>query len=176
MLKTYLDETADSFEKLDEEPGFLYRKTDGRTSLVFCARVDKELGFLLLSAYPGILVRTSYVPMVAGLLQRITPEVGVVCVESNLCEVYYRTEVAFEHAPVSRCHTGAFGAHRVRRTHAAYQRSAFAQRGRTAGGAPGAAGDPHSVSRPVPRGRFSAPHGGIFSKNALYRACKTCAR
>ena len=62
MLKTYLDETADSFEKLDEEPGFLYRKTDGRTSLVFCARVDKELGFLLLSAYPGILVRTSYVP------------------------------------------------------------------------------------------------------------------
>lgn len=30
MLKTYLDETADSFEKLDEEPGFLYRKTDGR--------------------------------------------------------------------------------------------------------------------------------------------------
>ena len=64
MLKTYLDETADSFEKLDEEPGFLYRKTDGRTSLVFCARVDKELGFLLLSAYPGILVRTSYVPMV----------------------------------------------------------------------------------------------------------------
>ena len=52
MLKTYLDETADSFEKLDEEPGFLYRKTDGRTSLVFCARVDKELGFLLLSAYP----------------------------------------------------------------------------------------------------------------------------
>lgn len=31
MLKTYLDETADSFEKLDEEPGFLYRKTDGRT-------------------------------------------------------------------------------------------------------------------------------------------------
>ena len=26
MLKTYLDETADSFEKLDEEPGFLYRK------------------------------------------------------------------------------------------------------------------------------------------------------
>lgn len=22
MLKTYLDETADSFEKLDEEPGF----------------------------------------------------------------------------------------------------------------------------------------------------------
>ena len=24
MLKTYLDETADSFEKLDEEPGFLY--------------------------------------------------------------------------------------------------------------------------------------------------------
>lgn len=50
MLKTYLDETADSFEKLDEEPGFLYRKTDGRTSLVFCARVDKELGFLLLSA------------------------------------------------------------------------------------------------------------------------------
>ena len=24
------------------------------------------------------------------------------CVESNLCEVYYRTEVAFEHAPVSR--------------------------------------------------------------------------
>ena len=53
MLKTYLDETADSFEKLDEEPGFLYRKTDGRTSLVFCARVDKELGFLLLSAYPG---------------------------------------------------------------------------------------------------------------------------
>ena len=65
MLKTYLDETADSFEKLDEEPGFLYRKTDGRTSLVFCARVDKELGFLLLSAYPGILVRTSYVPMIA---------------------------------------------------------------------------------------------------------------
>ena len=47
MLKTYLNETADSFEKLDEEPGFLYRKTDGRTSLVFCARVDKELGFLL---------------------------------------------------------------------------------------------------------------------------------
>ena len=102
MLKTYLDETADSFEKLDEEPGFLYRKTDGRTSLVFCARVDKELGFLLLSAYPGILVRTSYVPMVADYCQRITPEVGVVCVESNLCEVYYRTEVAFEHAPVSR--------------------------------------------------------------------------
>lgn len=131
MLKTYLDETADSFEKLDEEPGFLYRKTDGRTSLVFCARVDKELGFLLLSAYPGILVRTSYVPMVADYCQRITPEVGVVCVESNLCEVYYRTEVAFEHAP---------------------------------------------VSHPVPRGRFSAPHGGIFSKNALYRACKTCAR
>lgn len=79
MLKTYLDETADSFEKLDEEPGFLYRKTDGRTSLVFCARVDKELGFLLLSAYPGILVRTSYVPMVADYCQRITPEVGVVC-------------------------------------------------------------------------------------------------
>lgn len=102
MLKTYLNETADSFEKLDEEPGFLYRKTDGRTSLVFCARVDKELGFLLLSAYPGILVRTSYVPMVADYCQRITPEVGVVCVESNLCEVYYRTEVAFEHAPVSR--------------------------------------------------------------------------
>ena len=102
MLKTYLDETADSFEKLDEEPGFLYRKTDGRTSLVFCAHVDKELGFLLLSAYPGILVRTSYVPMVADYCQRITPEVGVVCVESNLCEVYYRTEVAFEHAPVSR--------------------------------------------------------------------------
>lgn len=102
MLKTYLDETADSFEKLDEEPGFLYRKTDGHTSLVFCARVDKELGFLLLSAYPGILVRTSYVPMVADYCQRITPEVGVVCVESNLCEVYYRTEVAFEHAPVSR--------------------------------------------------------------------------
>ena len=76
MLKTYLDETADSFEKLDEEPGFLYRKTDGRTSLVFCARVDKELGFLLLSAYPGILVRTSYVPMVADYCQRITPEVG----------------------------------------------------------------------------------------------------
>ena len=81
MLKTYLDETADSFEKLDEEPGFLYRKTDGRTSLVFCARVDKELGFLLLSAYPGILVRTSYVPMAADYCQRITPEVGVVCVE-----------------------------------------------------------------------------------------------
>ena len=76
MLKPYLDETADSFEKLDEEPGFLYRKTDGRTSLVFCARVDKELGFLLLSAYPGILVRTSYVPMVADYCQRITPEVG----------------------------------------------------------------------------------------------------
>lgn len=76
MLKTYLDKTADSFEKLDEEPGFLYRKTDGRTSLVFCARVDKELGFLLLSAYPGILVRTSYVPMVADYCQRITPEVG----------------------------------------------------------------------------------------------------
>ena len=76
MLKTYLDETADSFEKLDEEPGFLYRKTDGRTSLVFCARVDKELGFLLLSADPGILVRTSYVPMVADYCQRITPEVG----------------------------------------------------------------------------------------------------
>ena len=55
MLKTYLDETAGSFEKLDEEPGFLYRKTDGRTSLVFCARVDKELGFLLLSAYPHVL-------------------------------------------------------------------------------------------------------------------------
>ena len=77
-------------------------ENDGRTSLVFCARVDKELGFLLLSAYPGILVRTSYVPMVADYCQRITPEVGVVCVESNLCEVYYRTEVAFEHAPVSR--------------------------------------------------------------------------
>ena len=40
--------------------------------------------------------------MVADYCQRITPEVGVVCVESNLCEVYYRTEVAFEHAPVSR--------------------------------------------------------------------------
>ena len=169
MLKTYLDETADSFEKLDEEPGFLYRKTDGRTSLVFCARVDKELGFLLLSAYPGILVRTSYVPMVADYCQRITPEVGVVCVESNLCEVYYRTEVAFEHAPVSRA------------TLELLERTGFAAltphiSGRTAGGAPGAAGDPHSVSRPVPRGRFSAPHGGIFSKNALYRACKTCAR
>ena len=35
MLKTYLDETADSFEKHDEEPGFLYRKTDGRTSILF---------------------------------------------------------------------------------------------------------------------------------------------
>ena len=39
MLKTYLDETADSFEKLDEEPGFLYRKTDGRTSLVFLSLI-----------------------------------------------------------------------------------------------------------------------------------------
>lgn len=176
MLKTYLDETADSFEKLDEEPGFLYRKTDGRTSLVFCARVDKELGFLLLSAYPGILVRTSYVPMVADYCQRITPEVGVVCVESNLCEVYYRTEVAFEHAPVSRAtlellERTAFAA---LTPHISALRSLSA--GRTAGGAPGAAGDPHSVSRPVPRGRFSAPHGGIFSKNALYRARKTCAR
>ena len=39
--------------------------------------------------------------MVADYCQRITPEVGVVC-RINLCEVYYRTEVAFEHAPVSR--------------------------------------------------------------------------
>lgn len=38
MLKTYLDETADSFEKLDEEPGFLYRKTDGPHLARFCAR------------------------------------------------------------------------------------------------------------------------------------------
>lgn len=129
MLKTYLDETADSFEKLDEEPGFLYRKTDGRTSLVFCARVDKELGFLLLSAYPGILVRTSYVPMVADYCQRITPEVGVVCVESNLCEVYYRTEVAFEHAPVSAPHWNFWSAPRSphsRRTSALCVRSARA--------------------------------------------------
>lgn len=102
MLKAYLDETADSFEKLDGEPGFLYRKTDGRTSLVFCARVDAELGFLLLNAYPGIFARDVYVPLVADYCQRITPEVGVVCVEPELCEIYYRTEAAFEHAPVSR--------------------------------------------------------------------------
>lgn len=102
MLKTYLSETTDAFEKLDDEPGFLYRKTMDNLSLVFCARVDESIGFLLLNAYPGIYARQSCVSTVADYCQRISPELGVVCVEPDLCEVYYHADAFMQDAPVSR--------------------------------------------------------------------------
>lgn len=102
MLKNYLSETTDAFEKLDEEPGFLYRKNIDDLSLVFCARVDESVGFLLLNVYPGIYARQSCVPMVADYCQRISPELGVVCVEPDLCEVYYHADAFMKDAPVSR--------------------------------------------------------------------------
>ena len=140
----------------------LYRKTDGRTSLVFCARVDKELGFLLFKRLPRHF--SPHVLRADGrrLLPAHHAEVGVVCVESNLCEVYYRTEVAFEHARLPR-HTGAF----ERTAFAALTPHISALRSLSAG-----VRRRRSRSRrrstfrlpPRPTRKIFCPHGGIFSK------------